>query len=899
MKSDKLAGQRQKLQDALAAGASGVAVGAVRAQLVEAMIAPIATAELGDRDDICFAATGSLGRGAIAPASDVDVRFVTRGRVADLEPLIERVLYPLWDAGLQASHQILALNDAVAIAAEDLTTATSLLDLRPLAGNAELATELRARADAGLFAEGKIDELIDALEIDAKKRRDRFGGSVYLLEPDVKNGAGALRDLDVARWIAAARFKVRTGAGLSQESTWADLVRIGILLAREAREIAEAEEFLWNVRVRLHLASGRKVERLTFDAQEEMGLAMFPPPANNPGAPARQEQMTANAAERLMQDYYRCARTVLRAVDQIATRARPVRRKGRPVERDLGGGIAVFGDHTTLREQDLERDPARVLRLYDASFRAGLLPLPHAREIIARHVQDDVFCGALRASEEASKLFLDLLCRAEDAPTRSGSLLVEWHELGLLLAMVPEFAPVLGRVHHDVYHVYTVDAHTVSAVDLLRAICRGEYVHDHPLPTRLALELPDRRALFLATLLHDIGKGYPDASGSRKNHSESGAELCDVILPRFGVDEATHARVKRLVKTHLAMYHMATRRDVEAPETREELVAQVGDLQGLRDLYLLTVVDVATTAPTALTSWKASMLAELYTAAESHLVGGAVSANFRTQVRDEVEKRWSGGKRELDAFLNGMPGRYLVANSPASICSHADSVIRRAQEKRDVMVSMVPSRYVDSAELCVVADDRPGLLAKIAAAIRSARLEVLAAEVYVSTREGAAAEAVDLFWVQDRLGTTQGVEHAIGRLTQNVERLLRGEVTAQALLAEGAKTPAWATRPSPHVSTEVSVDARGEQTIVEVFAKDRPGLLYAVAETLTELGLTIVLSKINTEGSKVADVFYVTAVDGTPVRDAARVEEIRARLLRAVDAVGAAGAVSKEDRVRA
>jgi [protein-PII] uridylyltransferase len=388
----------------------------------------------------------------------------------------------------------------------------------------------------------------------------------------------------------------------------------------------------------------------------------------------------------------------------------------------------------------------------------------------------------------------------------------------------------------------------------------------------------------LATLLHDVGKGYPDATGSRKNHSQSGAELCDTILPRLGLSAEDVAEARQLVASHLAMYHTATRRDLDDPAVAREFVGNVRGREGLRHLYLLTVADITTTSPTAMTSWKARMLDELYFASDAFLAGHKDDADeerFRS-ARAEADKLWVGPKDFLTRFLASMPERYLVANSPESIVAHAGVVLDRGAAK--VHAALVPARHPEVAELCVVAADRPGLLARIAAAITAGRLEVLAAQVYSRARDDGGDEAVDLFWVRDRTEGAEGVERGMPRLVRDLQEFCASDEDPQALLGQrlGTQSP-WRERPSPAVLTEVSIDDRASprHTVIEVFAKDRPGLLYTLARAMHEAGLTIALSKINTEGTRVADVFYVNERGGGRVPPE-RFKEIRAAIIAAI-----------------
>jgi [protein-PII] uridylyltransferase len=882
---DTIAGHRRALAAQLgAAGEDGLALGRRNAAFLDEVMrarfdaARTAAGMEGSRG-LALAAVGSFGRGAVALRSDVDVVVVVEPRspaAARAPAFAEALLYPLWDSSLAVGHQVLDARDAIALAQQDLATATALLDLRLLAGDAALAGDLVDRAYAGLFAEGELGAFVERLDEEAAARHARFGGSVYLLEPDVKSGAGGLRDLDGARWAARARWRVAC------DGVWQALVRVGVLVAREANEIAAAEELLWRVRNRLHVHAARKSDRLSFDEQEAIAVELgFGDSADR-----------ASAAERFMQEHYRHAAVVSRAREQLLERARPPKRRTKSVAGDgtapveLGLGVHLFDGQVTIAgAAELHADPALALRLYAACVRHGAPVLAYARDAVARAAADPTWCEQLRAGREAATVFVDLLCSVAEAKTRRGSIAAELHDVGLLLAMIPEFAPVTGRVHHDVYHVYTVDVHSVAALDRLAAITRGELAHDYPLASRLAAEVARPRPLFLATLLHDIGKGWPDATGSRKSHSKSGADLCDKILPRLGLASDEVAEARELVLQHLAMYHAATRRDLDDAATIEEFCRLVRGREGLRDLYLLTVADISTTSPTAMTSWKARMLDELYFASDAHLAGERAGFDKArvAQVREAVRALWSEKRDKLDRFLASMPERYLLANEPEAIVAHARAAIARGP--RAAHVARAASAHADVVELSVVAEDRPGLLARIAAALTAGRLEVLAAQVWSRALDGGRSEAVDVFWVRDRVEGAEGVERGIERLARDLEDVCSSRVDPADLLRvrTGSASP-WRERPSPAVVTEVVVDDRASprHTVIEVFAKDRPGLLYTLARTLHELGLSIALSKINTEGTKVADVFYVSELDGSKVAPGERTKAVREGILRAL-----------------
>ncbi|MFO0665912.1 MAG: [protein-PII] uridylyltransferase [Polyangiaceae bacterium] len=871
-------------------GEGGLTVARARAAWFDAEVRALWEPRGGTTESIALVAVGSWGRGMLSLGSDLDLRIVTPSNLDRdrASTAVDALLYPLWDSGASIGHQVFSVDEGLTALAEDFVLRTAMLDARLVSGSEAPLAALRAR-------ELPLDRLVADLENEAAARHERFGGTVYLLEPDLKSSPGGLRDLDAMRWLATARFALRS-------DVWRSLVQIGALLPREADELVEAETFLWELRQRLHVHAGRRSERLTFEAQEAIAGAL----SYGEGA---------LGAELLMQDYYGHARSIRSATTSLMHRLAPqAPRRGKPVEVDLGRGLRLFDGQVTLSDRSvLQADPAIALRVYLTAAERQAPVLGYARDAIVQALSDDTFAEKLRASEEAGPLFIRLVtwvaevqARAQQGP-RTGIVLSELHDMGLLLAMIPEFRPVTGRAHHDVYHVYTVDVHSVRAVSMLAALCRGDLAATFPLATRLAAEMSRPRVTFMAALLHDVGKGYPDAEGSRKNHSASGADLCQVILPRLGMVAEEVRAVAGLTASHLSMYHTATRRDLDDEQTLSDFATAFrfkdakeppsADLQreSLRELYLLTVVDIASTSPTAMTSWKAKMLDELYYRTDAFLAGARSerAPTGREDLVRAVQELLSDQTSKEDAarFVEGMPARYFAANDAKNTAWHAGVSARRGAE-----VAHAEWRAADSEEyfeVCVVADDMPGLLARIAAAFTGARLDVLSAQVYSRTNGGqgksrGSSEAVDTFWVRSRAQGAQGRTHAAPEPLQAflplLKKLCSGEADASQVVTGRMQSHSpWRERPAPTVATEVVIDdlASSRFTVIEVFAQDRPGLLYAIASALTDLGLRISSSKVNTEGNKVADIFYVTGEDGQriPPADFSRVRE---RLLLAI-----------------
>jgi [protein-PII] uridylyltransferase len=806
-------------------------------------------ATLRRTDDITLGAVGSYGRGAVAYSSDLDVRLLTPGGDPEsVGAFAEALLYPLWDAGLSIGHQVFTADEVIDLARTDLPTLTSLLDWRDVAGDFRLSKALLGRVFEGVLGFGEIKAFIELLRDRAADRHERFGGSVYLLEPDVKNGPGGIRDLDVAHWAARARWRV---------SDLSELVRLGVLVPREWQSIAEANDFMWRVRNLLHVHADRRSDRLSFDRQEQLADDL----GHGSGGPA---------VERFMSEYYRHARVIERSRDMILSRALPPPQR-RPHAASIGNGLTLVNGTVSLSHPaQLDSEPGLALRLYDEAVRRDLPVYEFARDTVARAATLPSFGEKLRQSPEAAKLFVRLLTTAQRSRQKGGSILSELHEVGLLVALIPEFSPVVGRVHHDVYHVYTVDAHSVAAVDRLRALSRGDLAEKFPLASRLAAEVARPNVLYFATLLHDVGK---DIGG--KNHSERGFTLARSILERLGLDQADIAEVQHLVLKHLRMYHVATRRDIDDPATLDAFCQEVHGREGLRELYLLTLVDVSTTSPTAMTSWKARMLDELYLSAERRLEGearaGPLDEKMRAVVASVSDKK---AKKFADHFVRAMPERYLYANDRAHIEAHLRFVAGTRKTGIDVFDTDEP--YL---QIGFVADDEPGLLAKFTATLAKSRLAVVGAEVYSFKDVDGRARALDLFWVKGTSGT-ESASALLPRIERDLSRLLSGEIEAAELVGGPERRPNWSSGKTPPVRTEVRFDDRATgATVLEVTTRDRPGLLFWLAHSLQEAGLTITLAKINTEGQSVADVFYVTEKDGAKLEDPARIEEVRARIL--------------------
>jgi [protein-PII] uridylyltransferase len=825
---------------------------------------------------VTFAAVGGYGRRLLGWKSDLDVRLLTSERPERLEPLVEAIFYPLWDAGLSVGHQVVTIDGLIDDARDDLPTATALLDFRPIAGDVSLAHALNKRAHEELFAPPKLEAFIERLQAEVRGRRERLNGPEYLLEPDLKSSAGGLRDLDCALWAAGARWKF---------SQLEELRRSGMLSLHELYASNAALELTWSVRNRLHRDAGRRSDRLTFAEQERIAVELGY--AARAGVPAdtRAPALVEAIAAPFMSDYCRHARSLAEVSERLLLRALPLSGVHVVPGPVIPPGLCRYGDALGFAHgARLEHEPALALQLIAAAVEHQLPVYAPSRDAIQRACARETWQVALRESPRATTLLVTLITETRPARFRSESILAELLELGLLTALIPEFAPVVSKAHHDTYHVYTVDVHSIYAVDHLRALARGDNASQRSLAAQLAQDVEHRSELLLAALLHDIGKARPG-----RGHAQRGAEMARDILHRLQLAPQAIEEICLLIREHLSMYKVAMHRDFAEPHTIAGFARLIGNRRVLAQLYLLTIADVCTTSPSSMTEWKNHMLDELYLRTEARL-----DRRSSSDAHAEVGS-WAGHGSALTLFLETMSARYLRSSSPDEATVHARAA--HVASAGCVHVACVPSRLAAITELCVVtppegetagltvvSEDQPGFLSMVAASLAVNRLEVCAAEVHTRRLHDGTAQAVDRFWVRAPNADPERLAARIANVERDLKRMLSGEISARSLL-DARRPSRWSERPAPEVSTRVIIDhdASPEFTVIEVLTKDQPGLLFLLTETLCQLELSIALAKVSTEGARATDAFYVTCQrSGEKLASGARAQHVEQRLLAAL-----------------
>jgi [protein-PII] uridylyltransferase len=878
----RFAAAREQCAAAVRSGGSGVEAARVLSREVDAIITEVAGREVAKcSTPVAILATGGFGRDELAPYSDLDLLVLCAKRPGDdVQTLAEAILYPLWDAKVDAGHAVRAYDQALALPATDLAAATALLDARFMIGDRGLADKFLAAFRARV-AKTAAEDFVARLRAEQKARHSRFGDTIFLLEPDLKNGPGGLRDLCVGRWAATARFGTSVPAELQQK---------GVMTGRLAQAFTAATEWLMRVRILMHAAAGRRQDHLRFALQEAIAPMLYPEARDHGGVirPA-----VHPAVEALMHQYHAHAKLIRNETERLLQRAsaRDSSRRGTQPVMTLAAGQAEArfvvrdGGLEAVEPGIFESKPSEMIRIFQVAINLDLPLSLRTREQLAELAAARP--ELLREDRDAGQHFVELLCDRRDRA--NPSRLEQMQDLGLLAALMPEWEPSTGRVQHDIYHVYTVDQHALYAVGRLHALARGEHAKEFPVPSDTAKEIERPIAQALGTLLHDVGKPY----GSP--HSEIGAGLAVTICRRLGIQDDDIRRIEFLVRQHLVMGQMSQRRDLDDMDMISDFAALCGDEENLRELYLLTFCDLASVAPDAMSSWKETLLAELYTKTLAFLRrgpdllgserAGVVAERQRAAAQLLGESGPAGGPEPpLAALFAGFPARYFAENIESRIASHVRLIRARRDAGKSSLIEVSHDPRLALSEMVLAALDTPGLLAEVAGALYANRIEVVDAAIYSreSASPGEAPEALDVFRVRDTIGRPVTDETRWKKVRSDLEAVLSGQLQAETLVAGRPRTESVAAWRTPAVPTECKIDNHVSRdfTVLEVITEDRPGVLYAITRTLFVEGLDIHRSKIATEANRVIDVFYVRdKATLMKVTDPPRVEQLRERLL--------------------
>ena len=832
---------------------------------------------------LALLAVGGYGRGALAPFSDIDLLFLRPYKeTAHVESVIEYMLYALWDLGFKVGHASRTVEECLKLSREDFTIRTSILEARRLTGDEALAEELRTRFRNEVIR-GTEAQFVAAKLKERDERHNRAGASRYMVEPNVKEGKGGLRDLNTLFWIAEYIYGLDGTEGVLQ---------LDMFDRREVRTFIRAFDFLWAVRANLHFATGRPEERLTFDLQPEIARRM-----------GYGDRGDAPAVERFMRRYFLIAKEVgsltrvfaakleadrVKVSPKGLSRLLPGRKtKRRPLEEpgfhEEGGRLAIDGPET------FESDPANLLRLFAIADRRNLDLHPDAFTTATR--MNGLITSKVRRDPTAARIFLDTLANGRD-PYRTLTLM---NEAGVLGRYIPEFGRIVAQMQFNMYHSYTVDEHTLRAVGVISEIAHGRFADDHPLSTSIMPLIEDRESLFLAMLLHDTGKG-----GLAGGQEKAGARVARAVGERMGLERSKIELVAWLVEHHLVMSDYAQKRDISDPRTVTDFARIVESPERLRLLLVLTVADIRAVGPGVWNGWKGQLMRELYAATEAVFRGGrgsdAAQAVRRQHLAtaNDVRAALVRADRAAADWATSMEDAYINAFPLEEIIHHAGVCRRAPLEGGAASEARVRSEF-NAAEVVVAAEDRERLFADLVEAITRSGANVLGARVYTS-RNG---QALDIFYVQDVTGQPYGCDSpsALKRLTRALAAAGRGEPgpTDSGRPADLGRAAAFAIVPTVMIDNDASEHA----TVIEVSGRDRRGLLAGVARTLAQAGLSIVSAHIDSYGERAVDAFYVVSEGGAKLTDTRSWNSLRTALLAVLDDSDAATGRTRTNLPRA
>ncbi len=880
---------------------TGLKAAEVLARLTDSVVATLFERSLHDPAGrsvpaIAIVATGGYGRSRLAPFSDVDLLFLTHDAPSpEVLRVIELMLYFMWDLGLKVGHATRSVAECLADAEADLSTRTSLLDARLIAGAAPLFDLFEARFWAANEAAGSAG-FITGKQAERELRHRRFGESAFMVEPNIKEGRGGLRDSQTLYWMARQAFRIEGLGDLLRP----DLPAGQILTMQDYRHWRRSQEFLWTVRFHLHYVAGRAEERLTFDLQPVIGARM--------GYTRRGVQ---DGVERFMRHYFLTARDIARltlmlepAIERAALGAPAV---AATTDHALieAGFVLADGQLLPVRSVDFDEAPIRMLEILRLARDRGLALHPLALRALIRHERRAV---SLRGDPAASAIFLDLLCGTHrdaggalgrgEAPGHDGA---RWlhvlNETGILGRMLPDWARIVGQMQFDTYHVFTVDEHTIEAIRVLNTLEQGALSEVTPIASAIVEDLQSRRSLYMATLLHDIAKGRGG------DHSTLGAEVALKVGPMLGLSVEETETVSWLVLHHLLLSQSAFKRDIDDPKTILDLADTIQSPERLRLLHVLTVADMRAVSSKVWNGWKATLLRELYGRVAEVLAGGLATTERDVRVAhaksiaDEMlaEGGWSEPDRKRFLAL-GYPG-YWLSFDPETHIRHA-RLIRDAEAREaplTVDTQALPARAV--TEVTVYAADHAGLFSRIAGALAVAGASIVDARIHTLTN----GMALDTFWVQDASGGVFDAGHRLAKLAVLIEQALSGRLRLSAEIRKVSRGLLGRRMRVIHVPPRVVVDNRASNTytVLEVNGRDRPGLLHDVTAAISERGLQIASAHVTTYGVRAVDVFYVKDVFGMKIENERKLGEIRVALLAALSQPDEAAPDARRRRAQA
>ena len=824
-------------------GASGNEVVQRRTGLIDRLLRDVHANLSSSRRMPSLIAIGGYGRGELNPYSDIDLLFLCRDE--EDRNRAPEMLYMLWDAGLDIGYSVRTIKECVSLARQDIKIRTSLLESRFIAGDQDLYAHFMKSMKSDVFY-WKSSAFISEKIVERTATRRKYGGSIYLREPNIKDGEGGLRDLHTALWIAFVHFRI---------NSLGDLVPMGVITEGQYAVFLRSRNFLWRLRNELHYLSVRKNDHMTFDLQEKTALDF-----------RYRDSAHLFAVERFMKAYFIHARTIREFSNIIINAVLPRQPRRWFYRRTSLGAFSVVGRTLFLTsDKESSHNHALVLQAFELGQSYHATFSEQLRDLIKKARIDDEF----RTSAVAARSFLAILDNL-DGLSEMLNLMKDLRFLGRYL---PEFRAIQALARHDYYHLYTVDEHILLAVRKIQDLWNASHPGLVTLSDALK-ELDKKWVLVLAVLLHDLGKAY------RHNHELKGTEIAQTILERLGVKGVARERILFLIKNHLVMASLSQRRELSDRKVIADFSNLVGDRENLSMLYLLTYADISSVNPHAWTQWKAVLLQDLYVKTLNYLGKKAISgdedmarlASMISRIKDAAQGRYSA--ETIGYFLSVMSDQYILSTSLNKILDHVGMLLRLPQEQLVIQHRHYPEKGY--TELTVCAYDAYGMFYRTAGTIASKNLNILRAQVYTSK----SGVMIDTFQITDASGKLYEYEDAWKSVLQDLRNALMNKARPPET-SQYASVPKLTTTITPDVAFDN--DTSDAFTIIDITARDRVGFLYQVTKALYDLNLDIASAKIVTEGSRVLDSFYVTDLLRRKIVEPDRLGKIKETLLTVLE----------------
>ena len=811
---------------------------------------------------MAIVAQGGYGRGLLAPESDIDLLFLLPYKqTAWGESVAEYMLYILWDLGFKVGHATRTIDQCVRLSLSDMTIRTALLDARLILGDEQLFAEFERRFRKDVL-EGHARAFIEAKLTERNARHVR--ASRYQVEPNVKDGKGALRDLHTLHWLAKHLYP---------DKAEAEFIEAGVFSRREYETFRRCESFLWTVRCHLHFLTDRPEERLTFDVQQTMAERL-----------GYRSHGGLRAVERFMKHYFLVAKEVgdltrivcsglemkqLKALPRLDTWLPSSWKRRAKLRRTTD--FRIDNGRINAADKDIfSKDPVNFIKLFAVADEHQALFSPEVLRLVRANFR--LIDDKLRADPTANKLFMRLLTESRNPE----AALRQMNEAGVLGRFIPDFGRVVSMMQFNMYHHFTVDEHLIRAIGFLSDVEHGRYAIEHPVSTEIIRTIDNRRALYVAVLLHDIAKGRDE------DHSIAGARIAREVGPRLGLTPAETETAAWLVEHHLQMSQFAQSRDLNDPKTIRDFAALVQSRERLKLLMLLTVVDLRAVGPDVWTGWKGQLLRTLYFETEPMLGGGHTGLS-RTErmatAQDELRKRLADWPQPaLERFINRHYPSYWLRSDLDTIVEQAKLVRTAEEERKSLVTHFSTDAFRAVTEITLFAPNHPRLLAMVAGACTGAGANIVDAQIS-TTRDGMALDTIHL---EREFDHAEDEERRAARIASSIEKLLKGEVRLAEVVATKKKPKARLSAFTVEPQVVIDNTLSDALTVIEINGLDRPGLLYDVTRTISDLNLDRASAHIATFGEKAVDVFYVTDLTGKKITSSSRESMIRDRLTKAL-----------------